>query len=499
MRSNSLRTLFLLLLALAGCGGGSTGGTAAGTVSPATKALVSITVTPAKPVIAVGTTLQFSALGTYSDGTTQNLTPTVTWGATNTTVATISNVAGSNGKATPAAAGSTDIIATMQVTEPAPGSISGSTTLTVTGGGISKVNVLPVTVNGSLCSSGSYLNKPCVSVTVCTPGTSTCQVVSDLLLDTGSSGLRIFKQVLNVPLTQATVAGGALAECTQFGDGTSLWGPVQTAGVVLGSEPIVQVPLQVIDSTFATRPSGCLNALTTPASTGAGFNGILGVGLFRQDCGALCVSSVNNGFYSACNGSLCSGITVPLARQVQNPVALLPQDNNGVVVQLPVVPTGGVLSVDGTLVLGIGTQANNTPAAVTAFPTNAVGDFTTIFNGASFSNSFIDSGSNGLFFTAPATLLPLCPVPNTGFYCPAATISLSATNTGATGSPSGPVAFQIGNLSTLLSTSNNVFSEVGGSGIGQFDWGLPFFYGRNVFVGFEGRSSTLGTGPYWAY
>src|SRR6185369_15320907 len=500
MRSNSYWTLFLLLLALAGCGGGGSGSTTAATgATPATKTLVSITVTPANPVMAVGTTVQFSALGTFSDNTTQDLTTTVTWGSTNTSVATISNVAGSNGKATPAAAGSTDIVATTQVTEPAPGSISGSTTLTVTDGS-SKVNVLPLTVNGSLCSSGSYLNKPCVSVTVCTPGPSNCQVVSDILLDTGSYGLRIFRQALNVPLTQATVAGGALAECVQFGDGTSLWGPVQTGGVILGSEPIVQVPLQVIDSTFATRPSGCLNALTTPATPGAGFNGMLGVGLFRHDCGALCTSSVNNGFYSACNGSICSGTTVPLARQVQNPVALLPQDNNGVVVQLPSVPTGGILSVDGALVLGIGTQANNTPVAVTTFPTNAVGDFTTTFNGTSFSNSFIDSGSNGLFFTAPAGLLPLCPAPNAGFYCPAATTSLSAINTGApAGSPSNQVSFQIGNLVSLIGTNNNVFNEVGGSGIGGFDWGLPFFFGRNVFVGFEGRSSTLGTGPYWAY
>jgi hypothetical protein len=325
-------------------------------------------------------------------------------------------------------------------------------------------------------------------------------VISDILLDTGSYGLRIFKQALSIPLTQVTVAGGALTECVQFGDGTSLWGPVQTAGVILGSEPTVQVPLQAIDSTFGTRPSGCLNALATPSSTGAGFNGILGAGLFRQDCGGLCTASVNNGFYSACNGAACSGTSVPLASQVQNPVALLPKDNNGILVQLPAVPLGGIASVDGALILGIGTQTNNTPAAVTAFPTNGVGDFTTTFNGVALKNSFIDSGSNGLFFSAPVTLLPFCPAPNAGFYCPASTTSLTATNTGAGGLPTNQVSFQIGNLQNLLNSGNNVFSEVGGSGIpGGFDWGLPFFYGKNVFVGFEGRTSGLGTGPLWAY
>ena len=118
-------------------------------------------------------------------------------------------------------------------------------------------NVLLVTVNGSLCSNNSFLNKACVSVTVCTPGTATCQTINDIVLDTGSFGLRIFKQALNVPLAQVSSGSGSLAECIQFADGSSDWGPVQTASVILGNEPAVQVPIQVIDSTFGTVPSQC--------------------------------------------------------------------------------------------------------------------------------------------------------------------------------------------------------------------------------------------------
>jgi len=71
---------------------------------------------------------------------------------------------------------------------------------------------------------------------------------------------------------------------------------------------------------------------------------------------------------------------------------------------------------------------------------------------------------------------------------------------GASGSPSGVVSFQIANLENLLNSSNNVFSDIGGSAPDLlFDWGLPFFLGRNIFVGLEGRGSSLGTGPYWAY
>jgi hypothetical protein len=165
---------------------------------------------------------------------------------------------------------------------------------------------------------------------------------------------------------------------------------------------------------------------------------------------------------------------------------------------------GGAAAVNGSRVLGIGTQSNNTPSGVTLYPANASAEFTTTFTGTTYSHSFIDSGSNGLFFNAPpsvASLIPLCPSPNGTFYCPSTTQTFSATNTGAGGSPSGAVSFQIGNFTSLFNSSNNVFIEAGGTlgAPGQFDWGLPFFFGRNVFVGIDGTSSSLGTGPYWAY
>jgi type II secretory pathway component GspD/PulD (secretin) len=82
--------------------------TAAVTVTAAT--LKSIAVTPANLAIAPGTTVQYTATGTYSDGTTQNVTTTVAWASSKTAVATIS---GSSGLATGVAAGSTSITATQ--------------------------------------------------------------------------------------------------------------------------------------------------------------------------------------------------------------------------------------------------------------------------------------------------------------------------------------------------------------------------------------------------
>jgi Protein of unknown function (DUF3443)/Bacterial Ig-like domain (group 2) len=466
---------------------GAVSGTTALTVT--TVALVSIAVTPANPTIAIGSTQQFTATGTLSDNTTLNLTPAVTWGSSTTRVATITAA----GVAAPHAAGTSTITATS-------GNINGSTSLTVPvpAGG----NALAVTVNGSLCSSAfnaSYPNKPCVSVTVCTPGTSTCQTISDILLDTGSYGLRVFKQVLTIPLNQVTVGAGSLAECIQFADNSAVWGSVQRADVVLGGEPAVTVPIHVIDASFGSVPAGCVptGGVLDSSPSNARFNGILGVGLFAEDCGAGCVSGANNRVYYACSGASCAGSAVALASQVRNPVVQLPVDNNGVLVQLPAVATGGVSSDIGQLLLGIGTQPNNTPSGVTAYPASLFGEFTTVYNGATYRSSFIDSGSNGLFFNDPA--LQVC---SGDWYCPPTIQSLSATNQGAAGSPSGVVPFQIGNSTTLFNTGNHVFVELGGTmppAASGFDWGLPFFFGRNVFVGIQGRSSSLGSGPYWAY
>jgi Protein of unknown function (DUF3443) len=358
-------------------------------------------------------------------------------------------------------------------------------------------NVVSITVNGSLCSIGSYLNKPCVSVKLCTPGTSICQTIDDILLDTGSYGLRIFKQALTVSLQQVTSASGSLAECIQYADGSSDWGPVQMASLILGNEPAVQVPIQVIDSTFGTASTGCQNADKSPAD--AGFNGVLGVGFFAQDCGAVCANNADNGIYYICSGSTCSGTEVALSSQVQNPAALLPQDNNGVIVQLPGIPADGSASVNGNLLLGIGTRPNNAPSAVSTYEADQFGNFVAIFNGVSYI-SFIDTGTNGLFFPPPsASQLPNCPSPDSDWFCPRSTVSLSATNEGASGSTSGVVPFDIGNFDSLISSSNNVFYNIGGNQRGEFDWGLPFFFGRSVYIGIEGKSSGLGSGPFWAY
>jgi len=452
-------------------------------VSPVT--LTSIVVTPANQSINVGDPLQFLATGIFSDNSRNDLTSHVTWSSSGSVIESISSA----GLATGTVAGTSTITATAD-------GKSGSTSLTVTAAAsTANDNQLQVTVNGSRCSaatSASYPNKPCVSVTICDPNTAACQEISDILLDTGSFGLRIFKQALTTPLQNlphVTNSSGSLAECVQFADFSTIWGPVMLANVKLAGEPAVQVPIQIIDASFGSIPSNSHCTSPDAQPTDAGYTGILGVGHSAED----------HGLYYACNGSSCGGTitTVVSTSQVVNPVARLPLDNNGVVVKLPAVSLGGAGSVDGLLVLGIDTQTNNSSSGVTKYPTNSGGGFLTNFNGSTVS-SFTDTGSNGLFFSG-GSLLTVCASPNDSWFCQSPTKELTATNSGLSSTPSGLVRFNIGNFATLLNQSNHVFAELGGPSPG-FDWGLPFFLGRNVFVGIVGRPSTnLGLGPYTAY
>lgn len=360
----------------------------------------------------------------------------------------------------------------------------------------SATNIAPITVNSG--PANNYANGAFASVTVCVPGSSTCQTIGGLLVDTGSVGLRIVSSLLTVALPQQESSGGSpVAECLQFLDSYT-WGPVQTADIQISGETASSVPIQVLsDTDFKVPASSCTSSGPSADTVAAlGANGILGVGLFPQDCGSPCSSTTN--MYYECPSSGCVPISQPPAQQVQNPVTLFAKDNNGVIIELPAV-SGPAASISGSLVFGIGTQSNNGLGAAKVFTADpSTGNFTASFSGQTYSESFIDSGSNGYFF--PDSSIPQCPSNSApGFYCPSGTENLSATNQG-TNNTSGAVEFSIANADTLFSSaSDSVFGDLGGSAPSYFDWGLPFFYGRNVYNAIEGTTAPGGTPPYWAY
>jgi Protein of unknown function (DUF3443) len=71
---------------------------------------------------------------------------------------------------------------------------------------VSAKNVQPISVNAG--PVGNYANGVFTSVTVCVPGTSNCQTVNDVLVDTGSLGLRLLLSQVAIPLPQQNAGNG---------------------------------------------------------------------------------------------------------------------------------------------------------------------------------------------------------------------------------------------------------------------------------------------------
>jgi hypothetical protein len=63
--------------------------------------------------------------------------------------------------------------------------------------------------------------------------------------------------------------------------------------------------------------------------------------------------------------------------------------------------------------------------------------------------------------------------------------------------------FNVGNGVSLTSGNNAAINGIAGPAPtllgGVFDFGLPFFFGRNIYTAIEGKSTPGGTGPYVAY
>ena len=351
-------------------------------------------------------------------------------------------------------------------------------------------NVIAISVESG---PGNNVNIPYVNVTVCKPGTSTCKTIDHILLDTGSTGLRIFSSVLNaapaLSLPAHQVGGSStITECAQFLNAVA-WGSVKVADVRLGGEVAASVPVQLLEPNLPVALSslcGSAPVMDQPSTVGA--NGILGVSLFASD---------KQRYFDCANPNNLCQIAVAASLQVQNPVSLFSGDNNGVLLQLPALGSSGASTASGYLVFGVDTRANNSLGAAKVVPVNSQGFFTTTVKGVTLDNSFMDSGSNGLYFN-DTTLSKACTTAAKGFYCPPVAQDFSASIRLA--NSSALVNFTIDNADRLVLNGNYAFNKLGGTFDNvSFDWGLPFFFGRSVYTVIEGHNVGALRGPFYAF
>jgi len=422
---------------------------------------------------------------------------------------------------------------------------SGSSSASVNNTNPAPNNTAAITVGfGALGPSGGYVNGAWTSVTVCVPkSTTNCQTIDNILVDTGSYGLRVLNSALtSVPESSLGAitdsSGNQLQECVQYGDSSYTWGPLMAADVGIGGEKASSIPIQVIGGSSAGVPAQCLAIPVSPnlpnggnedTLDALGANGILGIGGYAWDCGTYCSSNIPTTagypYYVCPAGQSCSAVNVQTTAQVTNPVAAFSSsDNNGVLVTLPSVPAVGAANgtITGSLTFGIGTQSDNAFASgATVYGLDQYGNIPQItYKGVQYTSptntNILDTGSNAFSFLDAITLASVGIVDcanATGFYCPASTVPFTVTFSGANGT-SGTITFSITNADTLFASGNAAFNDLGGAGgtgpsNDSLDFGLPFFFGKSVYVGmmpgmFTGESAapsaaTIATYGYYAF
>jgi uncharacterized protein YjdB len=188
---------------------GGRSGTAAITVSPLK--LLSITIAPTDASLALGATLSFKATGLYEGGSTRDVTADVTWSIDDASIATISNAAGTNGRATPVAVGKTTVRAALD-------GVEGSTSLTVTTAAVVSIAVSPNPMSlvrstkGFATAQATYSDGTSVDVTTTCTWSTANAAIAVVSNGSGSQGLVTAVDVGSTTLTCAF--GGATGTAT---------------------------------------------------------------------------------------------------------------------------------------------------------------------------------------------------------------------------------------------------------------------------------------------
>lgn len=224
-------------------GSGSVSGSTTLTVYAAVP--VSLAIAPLNPTVYVGSPQPFTATLTYSDGTSQDATGSVTWSSSNLSVATIST----SGQASPLASGMTTIQATWGTN-----SLSASTTLSVI---LPTVAITPTSASLSLAGMQQF------SATV--TGSSN-QSVTWSLSGVGSltsAGLYTAPSVCNSSPMTATVTATSVASPSSTGNAVVTISASSCAPPRLRAT-LTAMPGTCLSSAAMTAPPPSLRPATTP-------------------------------------------------------------------------------------------------------------------------------------------------------------------------------------------------------------------------------------------
>ncbi len=375
-------------------------------------------------------------------------------------------------------------------------------------------NVIPVTVGRSLVSPS--VNVPLVTIKVCVPGTQICQSIDHVLLDTGSTGLSIFSNTtggeINTTMTPLPhlqdVLGRNIYDCFAYGDGFVDAGGMYQADVYIGNH---KAPIQTIgvfgdsETYFSTlcqrnpvvntQPSGDYVIQSPSGTIGRGINGILGIAPYK-------LSLINETTAQACDSLFsCVAYQYTSVNAPSNILSRLTTDNNGFTLSLPslTIPADSEYNsppFTGNIILGINTKSNN---IITSTPIYLSSEgYIFCYSGSWKANILFDTGGVA-YFIGNSLINLLTPYGYSIVY--GDFIALPDNESLHITLPSYDAHNTKINLEITISDTATMKKIWAGSVIpdlvftnnipqlsNTFDFGIPFFFGKNVSFLFDGAT-----------
>jgi len=180
------------------------------------KTLTSIAVNPSPHTMAVNAIRNFTATATYSDASTQDVTNSVTWSISHPSVASISNTSPFQGRATGLSAGSATINANL-------GSVSGTSTLTISNATLNSITITPsdflggINSNYQMTATGNYSDGSTSNITSLVTWSSSNSGVATISNLTATKGLLTTQNIASYQRITITATLGAISGTTPFG------------------------------------------------------------------------------------------------------------------------------------------------------------------------------------------------------------------------------------------------------------------------------------------
>ena len=405
MKAHRAQAALLCISLLSACGGGSF---APGVATSSSQSLESIQITPSNPAISLGENQQFTATGNYHDGSTKDITGSVAWASSNTSVATISG----SGLAASRATGSAPITATLS-------GVSGQATLTVTKASLVSISITPANpflVLGTLqqfTATGTFSDGSSQNITASVTWASS----NDSLASISRGGLATALALgsLTISATSGSVGGSTMVN-------------VQSAGLSLitilpANGKIAQLTSQPFRA-IGTYTDGTTHNVTGMVSWSSSDTGVAGIG--------------NNGLARA----VAPGTTTISASLGSISASTTLEVTNATLVSISVRPSGRTIAPgtklffiatgffsDGTrqVITRNSTWTSDNPAVATikgGSTATAVGPGT-----ANISATFNGVSGSVPLFVSSATISSISVTPATAVLAPATSVNCAATGT----------------------------------------------------------------------